>query len=185
MSRTFTFTAGLPGSGKSSALRSLEHLSGAVVLDSDSVKASHPDFDGIRERADPDEMTALHEWSRIIHDRACLVAANETDPSGPSYIIDGTGCDGAEVLTLGRVAYEAGYRVEVVYVEVSVETSIRRNRQRYERGGRLVPEHIIHAKAEQIGRAISEMQYSTRGFDYIDRVHTIDNDQDRPKGAIA
>jgi predicted kinase len=130
---TLILTAGLPGAGKSTYLKT----SGInlPVVDPDEEKKSHPDYD-------PKQPFLIHDWSK----RKARQKHVEYLAAGVDFIVDGTGTNARKYAQYIREARELGYRVELHYVRVSVETSLMRNAKRE----RNVPVSVIMEKAAVI-----------------------------------
>jgi len=154
-SRTMLFTMGLPGSGKSTVIRREGLDTDATIIDPDAVKAAHPDYD-------PKNPTALHVWSKQVTDgmfnRALL--------NGGKWIVDGTGTNAEAMVAKIRRAQAAGFHTVLVYVQVSLATSLKRNATRT----RVVPEHVVREKAEVIATSYEIVSR------YVDEIKTIVND---------
>ena len=130
------FTAGLPGSGKSTTLRRLGLLNTHTTIDPDSIKETHEDYD-------PKNPQALHAWSKEISE---IQFQSACDEGTGRYIIDGTGTNAEKMIRRMRQAKAAGFMVRLILVEVSLETAIARNAART----RTVPAHVVIEKARDI-----------------------------------
>ena len=126
---TAVFMMGGPGSGKS-FVRDRD-FAGLAVVDCDSIKESHPDYD-------PKNPSALHEWSRI----ECVKAFFRALGGDDSFVYDGTGTNAEKMVEWMLKAQEAGFKVQLVYVKCPLQTALRRNQQR----DRTVPESIVREK---------------------------------------
>jgi predicted ABC-type ATPase len=136
--RIAIFTQGLPGAGKSFVIAK-EYGEADLVIDPDAVKESHPDYD-------PKCPEALHAWSKEITEgqyRAAIVHPVNV------LVIDGTGNNSEKMVRKIREVQAAGYEAHLLYVKVSLETSLARNAAR--EGN--VPEHVVLEKAEDIETA--------------------------------
>ena len=151
------FTMGLPGAGKSTALRELGIDETHEILDPDAVKESHPDYD-------PKNPSALHDWSMQEIESRWI---EEVLASGEGrWVVDGTGTNAERMVRRMRQARSVGFHVVLLYVHVSLETALARNAAR----PRTVPEGIIHRKAADIETAF----LITR--DYADEIRIVEND---------
>lgn len=130
-------TMGLPGAGKSYILetRYQKELHQSVVIDPDLEKQSHPDYD-------PSKPELIHEWSKEKAKAKLLKAIAEKK----NLIIDGTGTNLEKMIKYIVDLQGNGYDVTLVYVKVSLKTSMKRNKLRE----RVVPESIIREKAEYV-----------------------------------
>jgi len=136
---TATFMAGAAGAGKGYVRNNDETLKSLPVVDADQFKSSHPDYD-------PKDPGALHVWSSNMANRAFFKALGE----GQSFIYDGTGTKAAKYVKMISEARSAGFAIEVVYVKVSLETSLDRNAKRE----RNVPVDVVHEQHELIGTSM-------------------------------
>lgn len=132
------FTAGLPGAGKSTVIKKSEYAN-LPCVDPDAIKES---FEGY----DPKHPEVFHEASKKLARQKQLRFLSDD----VSFIMDGTGTNVEKYLTWFQEARELGYQIEVIYVKVSVATSIKRNANRE----RVVPTQIIMEKATVIETAM-------------------------------
>lgn len=132
------FTQGLPGAGKSFIV-GREYGNADIVVDPDAIKASHPDYD-------PKDPQALHAWSKEISESQIRDAlSNPVD----LLVVDGTGTNAEKIVRRIREAQAVGYECHLVYVRVSLKTSLARNAAR----ARTVPERVVREKALDIATA--------------------------------
>lgn len=124
-------TMGLPGAGKSYVLHNNFDLSGFVVIDPDEIKKEKDDYCDSRPEV-------YHEWSKQVARERTSQAIKE----GRNLVIDGTGTNVPKMVKQIEDLQKEGYFVEILYVKVRLETSLRRNRER----PRTVPEEIIYEK---------------------------------------
>ena len=150
------FTMGLPGSGKSTVANRLFDLDAMDVIDPDAIKADHPDYD-------PKNPSALHAWS---NEQAELIYSASLSAGVLDVFVDGTGTNAEKMIRRMGQAREAGYKVILLYVRVSLETAIQRNADRE----RVVPEYIIREKALDIAVSFS------LATAYADSTTVVDND---------
>lgn len=148
-------TMGLPGAGKTTAMKAMFDLTEWVMIDPDAIKESHPDYD-------PKDPEALHEWSKAKANATMYEAIAEQQP----LIIDGTATNSDKMISVINKLHEAGYEVTLIYVKVSVATSLARNASRE----RTVPNRVIREKAGLM--AISFEAVSG----YVDHVKVVNND---------
>lgn len=129
-------TMGLPASGKSTVVKNRFNADGRYsVVDPDDFKMSHPDYD-------PKNPSVLHAWSQVETEKMIFSLLGQ----GKDMIIDGTGTNVEKMYKYITLLQGQGYFVELVYVQVSLETSIKRNFER----DRTVPEELIREKAATI-----------------------------------
>lgn len=143
---------GLPGAGKSTAIRTRfeqerAQLAGVDVcwIDSDVFKQRHPDYD-------PENPGALHEWS--VQESLKAFAAALVAPSPIVVVVDGTGAAAAFTDRI-REAKAAGFTVELFVVDTPVTVCAKRLEARVRR----VPYSLLEAKragiAANFGPALS------------------------------
>ena len=160
MKGTFTFTMGLPAAGKSSVIKDgRAKVDGAILLDCDSFKEAHPDYD-------PSMPQALHSWSKEQVKRAF----DEALETGGQFVYDTTGTNAPRMVEEMTRAKEAGFTVRLVFVKVDLVTSIGRNHDASR--GRVVPLSVIIEKAEKVTRVFDEIHH------VADEVLVIDNSAD-------
>ena len=121
---------GGPGSGKSHT-RKQRFGTEYDVLDCDSIKANHPDYD-------PKNPSLVHEWSSL--ELGKLFHA--TIGAGRDFVYDGTGGNAEKYVHLIRLAQSLGYHVTVCYVRCPLIIALRRNAARE----RVVDESIVRDK---------------------------------------
>jgi len=103
----------------------------------------------------------LHEWSSMEAKKLMM----STMVEGKNLIIDGTGTNSEKMVKQIKDLQGMGYEVELLYVQVSLKTSLKRNAERE----RSVPESLVREKAELISVAF---EITSR---YADKVTVIDN----------
>ena len=129
--------AGAPGAGKGSVLRDLD-LSGLKTLNLD---------DTIAALSKTDEFT-LNQKAADAEDRSKFMKAmaaatkklkGEQIPqaiaNGESFILDGTSASKNQTIKLVNELKEAGYEVMMLYVYTDLETSLKRNQERFKKSG--------------------------------------------------
>jgi len=125
---------GLPASGKS-YVRENMFLGTHSFIDCDTIKESMPEYDPLNPQT-------VHEESKLLcHQMMLDLFENPTNA-----VYDSTGTNSQKMTTYIHMAQDAGMTTRLVFVDVSIETSIYRNANR----PRVVPEHIIRTKAQQI-----------------------------------
>jgi len=136
------FLMGLPGAGKTTVKRRRMHR-GDVDVEPDRFKCRHPRYSRNMDEATDEE---VHRWSV----RRASDAFDETiaDPRKPDLVFDSSG---SNARWLGRriaAARDAGYKTELLWVDVPVEIAMLRNRDRaaHDRG-QWCPEKVIRDKA--------------------------------------
>jgi len=133
------FTAGLPAAGKSTTIKRTE-FKGLPVVDPDEIKKSHPDYD-------PKDPQTTHAWSKMEARKLQLSYLSRQE----DFIVDGTGTNVEKYVRWFQEAREMGYQIVVIYVKVSVQTSLTRNSLRE----RNVANKVIMEKAGIIDSCMS------------------------------
>ena len=147
---------GLPGSGKSTVARENHNFGTEFKIDCDEFKKSIPGYD-------PNNVTnEVHEASKVMEKEALHKAMN----GNVSFLYDTTATNTQRIVKLIKDAQSAGFAVTMVYVKVSIDTSLKRNQMRE----RHVPEAIIFEKAGEIEVAMNEYKK------YVDEFIVIEND---------
>tara|TARA_B100001939_G_scaffold128063_3_gene110968 strand:+ start:315 stop:818 length:504 start_codon:yes stop_codon:yes gene_type:complete len=147
---------GLPAAGKSSVIKDgRAKVDGAVLLDCDSFKEAHPDYD-------PHNPQALHSWSKA----KVKEAFNEALETGGQFVYDTTGTNAPRMLNEMNRAKEAGFNVRLVFVKVDLVTSIGRNHDASR--GRVVPLPVIIEKADKVNRVFDEIHHVAHEVVIID-----------------
>jgi len=131
------FMMGAPASGKGYTRTKL--FPTTTVFDCDSVKAEHPDYD-------PKNPQALHVWSSLETMKRINTAINTSDED---FIYDGTGANATRLIDLIEKSQKNGFNCVVVYVKVSLKTSLARNAKRE----RVVPTDVVIDKYEQVQKS--------------------------------
>ena len=86
-------------------------------------------------------MSALHGAK----EKALGLAQEQHD-----FIVDGTGGNYNNIATLNKKYEELGYVTAMIFVHVELETSLQRNRERGERGGRTLRDNTIKQNWENV-----------------------------------
>lgn len=152
---TLTLMAGAAGSGKGWVRENDIELAALPVVDSDDIKKEHPDFD-------PKQPELIHEWSSVEATRRFYGKL----AAGLSFIFDGTGTNAEKYVSMTNEAHRAGFDVTVVYVKVTLATSLKRNAERE----RTVPEYVVREQHSLLPVAIQIIR------DAADNFRTIKND---------
>jgi len=133
------FTMGLPGSGKTTRAKQL--YGSYVFIDPDIFQESHPDYDP-KNPAPIHEWSPIHLWSVEKAEEAFQKALLEKG----DYVIDGTGINADRMCRRATEAKAAGFMTTLLYMKVSLETALARNKARE----RQVPEYIIRDNARDV-----------------------------------
>lgn len=143
---------GGPGAGKSFVRK--QKYEGVKVLDCDSIKSEHPDYD-------PKNPALVHEWSS----KECTKRIFKAISEGETFVYDGTGTNVEKYVNFFNQARLAGYEIEVCYVKCSLETAIARNQNRE----RTVPEDMLREKHSTVAIAFEILS------SYADEVRVVNN----------
>ncbi|MEK7355202.1 MAG: alpha/beta fold hydrolase, partial [Bdellovibrionota bacterium] len=179
------FTAGAPGSGKSTVLRILEtrgelDLGSFVRVDADQFHRLLPEYETFRSRAPSEVDRLLHIEATFIRD----LAVNEALARGFSIIREGTFTPAAAHIELvQRIRREnPGYKITIVQAVAPLGTILDRARQRSADGGRNVPESAIVRRVKESEDAVEAAS------NIVDRVIRFDNSEllpeMKPKGML-
>ena len=173
------FTAGAPGAGKTYTLHRLfgletiEMLDTVEMLDLDTVMKSHDEFDETAPAALYGRNDA-YQWANAKVERkfqTILRKPRHVDGRGRIVCFDGTGTHVDRQLRRMREAKDAGFTVVQLYVEVSLETALRRNAERE----RTVPEHVLAAYLDRLDGAVEATMSAP---DLVDTAIVMNNDSD-------
>jgi predicted kinase len=150
----FVFMMGLPAAGKSTfvaaTFRSSHH-----VIDPDAIKAMHPEYN-------PACAFRVHDWSTEVAE----VLFNAALAAGGQWLLDGTGSNAEAMVRKMNLARAAGFRVRLVFVKCSLETSLSRAAKRT----RKVPVSVITEKARNISTSFNLVA------PFADVVEVVEND---------
>ena len=129
--------AGAPGAGKGSVLRDLD-LSGLKTLNLDDTIAALAKADGFtlnQKAADAEDrskfMKAMAQATKKLKGEQIPQAIANKE----SFILDGTSASKNQTIKLVNELTEAGYEVMMLYVYTDLETSLKRNQERFEKSG--------------------------------------------------
>ena len=143
--------AGAPGAGKGSVLRDLD-LSGLKTLNLDDTIAALAKADGFtlnQKAADAEDrskfMKAMAQATKKLKGEQIPQAIANKE----SFILDGTSASKNQTIKLVNELKEAGYEVMMLYVYTDLETSLKRNQERFEKSGgedrSLLPGSVLSA----------------------------------------
>ena len=129
--------AGAPGAGKGSVLADLD-LSGLKTLNLDDTIAALAKADGFtlnQKAADAEDrskfMKAMAQATKKLKGEQIPQAIANKE----SFILDGTSASKNQTIKLVNELKEAGYEVMMLYVYTDLETSLKRNQERFEKSG--------------------------------------------------
>mmetsp|Transcript_31072 Transcript_31072/g.93305 ORF Transcript_31072/g.93305 Transcript_31072/m.93305 type:complete len:276 (-) Transcript_31072:24-851(-) len=179
------FTAGAPGAGKTYTLHrlfgleNLEMLDAVEMLDLDSAMKRHPEYDAADAAALYSRNDA-YQWANERVERKfqqTLKNPFHGDGRGRVVCFDGTGTRIQRQIRRMRAAKKAGFDIVQLYVEVSLETALRRNSER----DRTVPEEVL---AEYLARLDSAVEATVRHEErLVDAAIAMNNDIDDAHGS--
>jgi len=143
--------AGAPGAGKGSVLADLD-LSGLKTLNLDDTIAALSKTDGFtlnQKAADAEDrskfMKAMAQATKKLKGEQIPQAIANKE----SFILDGTSASKNQTVKLVNELKEAGYEVMMLYVYTDLETSLKRNQERFEKSGgedrSLIPGSVLSA----------------------------------------
>lgn len=126
---------GLPASGKSSIAKPIIKANGALQIDSDDVKEQLPEFsNGLLAKA-------VHEESSNVAEDLLKFAMS----NGDNIVLPLVGRTESNLQEKIGKLKESGYKVHLIYLELPMEETIRRGKNRFKEEGRLVPIDYIRS----------------------------------------
>ncbi len=129
--------AGAPGAGKGSVLRDLD-LSGLKTLNLDDTIAALSKTDGFtlnQKAADAEDRSKFMKAMATATKKLKGEQIPQAIANGESFILDGTSASKNQTIKLTNELKEAGYEVMMLYVYTDLETSLKRNQERFEKSG--------------------------------------------------
>jgi predicted ATPase len=126
--RRAVIVTGYPGSGKSTATGRLADALGAAVVDGDRVKTLIPEYRG------GVGTQAVHLESSLLR----LGAMGALRDRGVNLVLERVGDDRAAMAAFAQSLTKAGYRVDVVFVDVTADEAVRRMTRRFLASGRYI-----------------------------------------------
>lgn len=127
--------AGAPGAGKGSVLRDLD-LSGLKTLNLDDTIAALSKTDGFtlnQKAADAEDRSKFMKAMAAATKKLKGEQIPQAIANGESFILDGTSASKNQTIKLTNELKEAGYEVMMLYVYTDLETSLKRNQERFEK----------------------------------------------------
>ena len=176
------FTAGAPGSGKTYTLHRLYGLHNLEMLDLDRMMPQHPHYDASCPEALYARQDAYNWANERVETRFQEVcrqpwhdAGRDNDSerarNGRFICFDGTGTHAERQKRRMWDAKRAGFWVTHVFVQVSLETCLRRNRQRERR----VPEDVLRDYISRLEGAVKEVSHEPG---LVDEMIAMNNDRE-------
>jgi adenylate kinase family enzyme len=129
--------AGAPGAGKGSVLRDLD-LSSLKTLNLDDTIAALSKTDGFtlnQKAADAEDRSKFMKAMAAATKKLKGEQIPQAIANGESFILDGTSASKNQTIKLVNELKEAGYEVMMLYVYTDLETSLKRNQERFEKSG--------------------------------------------------
>jgi adenylate kinase family enzyme len=129
--------AGAPGAGKGSVLADLD-LSGLKTLNLDDTIAALSKTDGFtlnQKAADAEDRSKFMKAMAAATKKLKGEQIPQAIANGESFILDGTSASKNQTIKLTNELKEAGYEVMMLYVYTDLETSLKRNQERFEKSG--------------------------------------------------
>ena len=129
--------AGAPGAGKGSILRDLD-LSGLKVLNLDDTilaLSKEQGFSLNQKDTDAENRSAFMKAMAAATKKLKGEQIPQTITNKDSFILDGTAASSKQTQLLVNQLEEAGYDVMMLYVYTHLETSLKRNQERFEKSG--------------------------------------------------
>ena len=129
--------AGAPGAGKGSVLADLD-LSGLKTLNLDDTIASLSKTDGFtlnQKAADAEDRSKFMKAMAQATKKLKGEQIPQTIANGESFILDGTSASKNQTIKLVNELKEVGYEIMMLYVYTDLETSLKRNQERFEKSG--------------------------------------------------
>jgi predicted ABC-type ATPase len=143
--------AGAPGAGKGSVLRDLD-LSSLKTLNLDDTIAALSKTDGFtlnQKAADAEDRSKFMKAMAQATKKLKGEQIPQTIANKESFILDGTSASKNQTIKLVNELKEAGYEVMMLYVYTDLETSLKRNQERFEKSGgedrSLLPGSVLSA----------------------------------------
>ena len=129
--------AGAPGSGKGSILRDLD-LSGLKTLNLDDTISALSKIEGFtlnQKAADAEDRSKFMKAMQAASKKLKGEQIPQTIANRDSFILDGTSASKNQTIKLLDQLKQAGYDVLMLYVYTDLETSLKRNQDRFEKSG--------------------------------------------------
>lgn len=175
--------AGQPGAGKSGLTREaraeLERDGGAVIVDTDQLRDSHPDYDMLKSQNDRRAAGLVQKDSGQWADELTQDAMEQRR----NLIIDGTLKNPDNARNLCDELKDQGYQVEVRAMAVAKEDSVQGVYGRYESqkavdgSGRWVPEQVRDQAYEGMPRSLDTLEQGK----HADRISVYRRGEDGPE----
>jgi predicted ABC-type ATPase len=157
--RRAVIVAGYPGAGKSSFITPLSRDAGAAFIDADKVKEFIPGYDhGFGTQAVHSESAALR-----------LLAFRRMLERGTNILLERVGDQAQSLRDSAAELRAAGYRVDLVFIDVSPDEAVRRASGRFLARGRFISPSVYARILGGPERAFAELA-AEANFDGIVRI---------------
>lgn len=166
------FSAGGPASGKTSLLRHLGLLEGALRIDVDEIRQRLPEYLGWLDERPAEAATLTHREASQIAKLALAIGLQQPR----AIVFDGVGGDDEGGFSEKiRFAIAAGATVRLCYATVSVDMALEREHARFASTGRHVDEDIVRRKHADASRGLTTVSRLE-----IERIEIYDTSSETP-----
>lgn len=150
------FMVGLPGSGKTTWIKSKPSLGKHTLVSADEIRVSDPDYD-------PKDPEALHE--------KCVKKAElqmyKLGDEGFNIIMDGGGINNHYTERIILNLKEMGYFIKIVFIDTPVDICVLRNKERYNQGERFVPISAVIDKSYRLKKSVEQLSKLSDDFEVV------------------
>jgi len=153
--KTATFTLGLPGSGKTTFLRTL-FCTDYRYISADEIRLTHPMYDPLHPELIHDECVAKAE--EMVYE----LANRDGD-----IIMDGGGINNSYTARIINNLRDKGYKIIVYFINTPVNICIDRNNERVEKSQRFVPISVIIDKSYRLMESVVRLKFLADEFHEI------------------
>lgn len=165
----FCFMSGCPGAGKTHALHRVYDLANVEILDLDQVIKRHRDYKKSDAHLIYTQKTA-YNWADAQIEELFQFVLTRPNNENRIYALDGTGANYDRTIRRMNEAKNAGFWIVLLYVNVNVETALRRNARR----NRKVPEEELVAYVPAVSTAVEKVLQTPLVDEFIE----LNNDED-------
>jgi predicted ABC-type ATPase len=160
------FTAGGPGSGKSSMVRKSAEVFGTemAMIAADEIKKEIPEYSSELARGNEDAAIVVHEESTDLAAEAIERCIEGNKP----FLLDSTFKNVPKFQKMIARLKEKGYEVHVLYAHCDEDEAARRAKKRQEQTGRKVDEDVVRSgnrAAKEALKQLGSLADSTSVFD--------------------
>ena len=165
-------TMGGPASGKSTLVSKMGiDPSKFVMVDPDGVKEMLPEYQAATGRTwqkGDGPRVAATDSARMAHEESSYLGKQIRDQAikdGKNLVIDGTGANGPKFVDQVRRLQAQGYKVHLVYSDLTVEAGIPRMLERAQKNGRIVPVEFATPAYSTIAKNFQTISKAVDSFD--------------------